>query len=61
MNNVTKGNIEDLLREAGGAGDAAQVEVCERALTGDDDAWEECEQVIMAARAMEEEKKDNEK
>lgn len=47
-------DIEELLREAAAAGDLDQVDICERALDGDPQAWAECARVIDAARAMEE-------
>lgn len=43
--------IWKLKSEALTAGDAAQVELCDRALAGDWAAWRECERVINAAKA----------
>jgi hypothetical protein len=41
-----------LQQEARDAGDAAQVEICERALAGDEAAIQECGRVLDAAEAM---------
>jgi len=58
---VTGADVGELRREAAEAGDAAMVELCDRALepcahgccaSGDCEAWEECERVILAARAV---------
>jgi len=47
---ITDEQIEALQIEAGGAGDAEQVAICERALDGDADARGECVDVICEAR-----------
>ena len=47
---ITDEQIEALQIEAGGAGDAEQVAICERALDGDADARRECVDVIREAR-----------
>ena len=44
-----------LRAEAGNAGDSEQVAICDRALTGETGALEECARVISAADAMGEE------
>jgi len=46
----TEDGIRQLRGEAGTAGDLEQVAVCDRALSGDAQAWAECERVIEAAR-----------
>jgi hypothetical protein len=51
---MERGQIEQLRKEAGEAGDLEQVAVCDRALAGDEDAIAECEAVIDASRAQEE-------
>lgn len=48
---VADRQIEELRDEAGRAGDLAQVEICDRALGGDDDAIDECARVIALARS----------
>lgn len=48
---VTNEQIDALRTEAGTAGDAAQVALCERALAGDEEAREECARVIAEAAA----------
>lgn len=50
---ITREQIEALRTEAGEHGDSAQVEVCDRALAGDQAATVECERVISNARAQE--------
>jgi len=45
--------IKALRKEAGAAGDYEMVEVCDRALAGDDAAIAECEKIIADAKAME--------
>lgn len=47
---ITNEQIEALRSEAA-AGDEAQVAICERAMTGDDEARQECAGVIAEARA----------
>jgi hypothetical protein len=49
---ITDERIQGLRDEAGAAGDAEQVALCDAALDGDDDAREACAQVINDARAM---------
>jgi hypothetical protein len=49
---VTDEQIRALEIEAGAAGDEVQVELCRRALDGDDDARAKCGRAIEAARAM---------
>lgn len=44
-------DVTELAREAGEAGDDRQAGICERALQGDSEAWDECVRVIRAARA----------
>ncbi len=46
---VTTAAIRQLRDEAGSAGDLAQVEICDRALAGDEQAIEECARVIAHA------------
>jgi len=48
----TAKNINDLRTEAASAGDMAQVKICDRALSGDTEAIEECARVIAVAAAM---------
>ena len=49
---ITDVDIWALRAEAAEAGDDKQVAVCNRALQANDlDAWDECERVILAARA----------
>jgi len=50
--NVTVTEIKALRREAREAGDTAQVELCERALSGDQAAWDTCVEVIEYANDM---------
>lgn len=52
---ITRGQIQALAREAGAHGDSAMVEICQRALDGDEDAQTICEDAINAAQAMIEE------
>lgn len=49
---VTTDAIRLLRDEAGSAGDLAQVEICDRALAGDEQAIEECARVITHAAAQ---------
>jgi hypothetical protein len=49
---VTTAQIRALRTEAAQAGDQAQVEICDRALDGDEAAVAECARVIAAAQAM---------
>lgn len=49
---ITTTQIEALMTEAGEHGDLQQVEICERALTGDEAAIAECQRVIDAAAAQ---------
>lgn len=49
----TTQQLHDLRSEAGSAGDAEMVAICDRALEGDAEALSECADVIAAARAME--------
>lgn len=49
---ITDAQIEALRTEAGGAGDSAQVAICDRALQGDESARAECARVIADAQAM---------
>lgn len=44
-------DIEALRQEAAEVGDASMVDVCDAALSGDRDAWRECEAVIKDAAA----------
>ena len=48
----TTEQIEALRSEAGAAGDREQVQVCDRALAGDEVAIAECARVIRAAQAQ---------
>ncbi len=48
---VTSSQIRTLRDEAGTAGDLEQVEICTKALNGDEEAWDECERVINEAIA----------
>ena len=48
---ITDAQIEALRTEAGGAGDSAQVDICNRALEGDEAARTECARVIDDARS----------
>lgn len=50
--NVTTEQIAALRDEAGAAGDLEQVELCERALAGEERAALECRRVILDARAQ---------
>jgi len=52
MDELADEQIRDLQREAGEAGDLAQVAICDRALEGDEAARAECARVIRAARAQ---------
>ena len=45
-----RSDIAALRQEAGRAGDAEMVAICDHALAGDDDAWAACERVIREAR-----------
>lgn len=47
---IDDSDIEALRQEAGQAGDAEQVTLCDMALAGDDEARAECERVIRQAR-----------
>jgi hypothetical protein len=49
---ITDDQIERLQQEAAQAGDSAQVAICERAMTGDDDARRECQRVVADAAAQ---------
>ncbi len=49
---ITDEQIKALRTEARSAGDAAQVRICNDALSGDDDARVECARVIADAAAM---------
>lgn len=49
---ITDDQIEALAIEAGDAGDDAQVELCRKALAGNESARERCAQAIAAARAQ---------
>lgn len=51
MSNATNTQIANLMTEAAEAGDTAQVELCEAALSGDAAARAKCTAVIMAAQA----------
>lgn len=51
MNNTAK-QIQALRADAAEHGDEEQVELCDRALAGDDVAWCACEDAIRAAMAM---------
>lgn len=48
---ITSEQIEDLRAEAKAYGDQEQVEICDRAIKGDEAALEECARVIDAAQA----------
>ena len=48
---ITEQDIQELMNEAHDAGDYEMVRMCEDALDGDDEAWEECERVIESALA----------
>lgn len=50
---ITDAQIKALRSEAASAGDTIQVEYCDDALRGDDDARSECARVIRDAAAME--------
>jgi hypothetical protein len=50
--NITMTQIRNLRAEAGEAGDAAQVAMCDRALAGSARARVGCAKVIRAAEAM---------
>lgn len=50
---MTSEQIEQLKQEAAQAGNLAQVEICERALDGDESAVRECERVVREAAAQE--------
>ena len=52
---ITDEQIERLSDEAKAAGDSVQVDICERALSGDDEARGDCAEVINDARAMDDE------
>lgn len=52
MTTITDTQIRQLRNEAGEAGDIEQVEICDRALAGDEDACEECARGIADAAAM---------
>jgi hypothetical protein len=52
MNDEARARIWALQREARKAGDEAQVELCQRALAGDDEALTECLSVIAEAAAQ---------
>jgi len=54
-NEITSDQITSLMREAGEAGDLAQVAICRKALDGDDDAIAECARVLAEAASMDEE------
>ena len=49
---ITDDQIQQLSDEAAQAGDGAQVDICERALGGDDEARASCAEAINDARAM---------
>ena len=49
---VDADDIQQLRDEAAAAGDHVQVEVCDRALANDAEAWNECHDVIADARAQ---------
>jgi hypothetical protein len=49
---MTDEQIEQLMTEAGTAGDREMVAICERALDGDDAARQRCAEVISDADAM---------
>lgn len=46
---ITDTQIRALRNEAGETGDLEQIEICDRALSGDEDAREECARVIADA------------
>jgi ribosomal protein L12E/L44/L45/RPP1/RPP2 len=48
---ITRRDIAALRYEAGVAGDDAQVELCVRALDGDQEAWDDCVAAIREAHA----------
>ena len=52
MATITDTQIRELSTESGNAGDLEMVEICDRALAGDDLARAECERVIADALAM---------
>lgn len=49
---ITRGQILQLQREAGMAGDSLQYAICEKALAGNRSARTECARVINEARTM---------
>jgi hypothetical protein len=49
---ITRQQIRDLRSRAGGAGDTRQIEICTRALEGDERAVAECARVIAEASAQ---------
>lgn len=54
MTTITDEQIEQLRAEAATAGDAAMIEVCDRAIKGDDESRAECARVIADAKAQDE-------
>jgi hypothetical protein len=52
MTKTTNANIETLRAEAAAHGDAEMVAACDRALAGDQEARQECQDAIDAAFAM---------
>lgn len=52
LSTLTDRQIIALRTEAGSAGDAEQIAICDRALDGDRDARAECARVIADADAM---------
>ena len=52
IDTITPEQIATLRDEAGSAGDAGMVRICDAALTGDRDAIAECASCIASAEAM---------
>ena len=48
---ISEATIDALRTEAGAFGDYEMVEICDRALDGDEDARAECARVVYEARA----------
>jgi hypothetical protein len=51
MHRMTRAQVEALRQEAGAAGDAETVQVCDRALAGSARAMRACERIIRAEKA----------
>lgn len=52
MTDITRSQIIALRDEAAAHGDIEMVDICTKALDGDQDAWAECERVIHDAAAQ---------